>query len=336
MDNFRLKFPLGKQKQFLDEVIEKSGLSSDKLADRVGVSGRTFRDWRREKFIISGKAVKKLSNIFNIELHFSYTELREKWINSVSEANRKGGISRYLKYGSFSTLEGCRKGGLNSTKKRHGGLWKPFSAPGFSDDLAEFVGILLGDGGLTNQQWFVTLNSVDDAEYVTFVVNLAEELFKFRPAVYKRKDSKALVIYGSGKKSIEFFMQIGLKVGNKVRQQVGVPEWIRENQNYRKACLRGLMDTDGGLFRHRYWVNGKRYAYPKICFANRSVPILQFVFSTLEEYKFTPKIISKVENKRVWLYNQHEVEDYLNKIGTHNPRLLNHWRVSRTVEGIVC
>lgn len=336
MDNNRLKFPVGKQKEFLVEILTKNCCSCDQLALILGVSGRTVRDWRREKFTISERAVKKLCEIYNFELHLSLNDLKDNWKKSVSSANQKGGISRYIKYGSFSTLEGCRKGGLNSIKKRYGGLLKPFYAPGFSYDLAEFVGILLGDGGLTKAQWFITVNSIADAEYASFIVNLAEKLFRFKPSVYKRKNCNALVICGSGKKSIEFFIQIGLKTGNKVKQQVGVPEWIIKSQSFRLACLRGLMDTDGGLFRHRYWVNGKRYAYPKICFTNRSMPILRFVFNTLKENKFTPKMITKVENKKVWLYNQHEVEDYLTKVGTHNPRLLNHWRVSRTVEGIVC
>jgi len=78
------------------------------------------------------------------------------------------------------------------------------------------------------------------------------------------------------------------------------------------------MDTDGGICKHRYRVNGKEYSYKKICFANRSIPILNFVRDELEDMGFTPKVR---ENKQVWLYNESEVETYLKKVGSHNPRL---------------
>lgn len=88
--------------------------------------------------------------------------------------------------------------------------------------------------------------------------------------------------------------------------------------------MRGLMDTDGGVFLHRYKVNGKGYAYKKISFSNRSVPLLFFVANTLHELGFTPKIIDKIENKKVWLYNEQEVKRYLQIVGTHNARLLKY------------
>jgi len=82
------------------------------------------------------------------------------------------------------------------------------------------------------------------------------------------------------------------------------------------------MDTDGGIFIHKYKVNKKQYSYKKICFTNRSLPLLIFVKETLEELGFTPKLITKVENKKVWLYNEQEVKNYMRIVGSHNERLL--------------
>lgn len=336
MDKFRLKFPRDKQRKFLEEIINKSSLNTEKLAKVVGVSGRTFRDWRREKFTLPYIAAKKLTRKFKVKLPLPVVDLRQEWEDVVREAAREGGIACYKKYGRFSTPEGCRKGGLNSLRKRYGGFFKPFFAPKLSEDLAEFTGILLGDGGLTKEQWFITVNSIADAEYAKFLIKLTRKLFKFTPSLYKRKDSNALVLCGSGKKSIKFFTEIGLKVGNKVKQQVGIPGWIKRNRSFCLSCLRGLMDTDGGVFKHQYWINSKKYSYPKICFSNRSLPILRFVFDNLRDLGLSPKIITKMENKKVWLYNQNEVKIYLDKVGSHNPRLLKYWKVSRTAQGMVC
>ena len=202
---------------------------------------------------------------------------------------------------------------------------KPFHGPKrFSKELAEFVGILLGDGHIGREQWSITLNSIADIDYVNFVGKLINSLFGFKPGIYKRKHMNAIVISGSGINSIKYLQSIGLIIGDKVKQQVGVPSWIYQNQAYRISCLRGLMDTDGGIFMHRYKVNGKEYIYRKLCFVNRSIPLLNFVYETFKKLNFHPKIIMKVENKRVWLYNQAEAEKYLEFVNTHNSRLLRH------------
>ena len=94
---------------------------------------------------------------------------------------------------------------------------------------------------------------------------------------------------------------------DKVRQQVKVPNWILTSNQYQLSCVRGLMETDGGIFWHRYKVNGKMYAYRKLAFANRSIPLLEFVRDV-----FINLGISSWNciYRHVWLYNTHEVESY--------------------------
>lgn len=31
--------------------------------------------------------------------------------------------------------------------------------------------------------------------------------------------------------------------------KIGIPQWIKNDETYIKACLRGLIDTDGSIFR---------------------------------------------------------------------------------------
>ena len=181
---------------------------------------------------------------------------------------------------------------------------------------------MLGDGCITPGQFNITLNSIADSEYVYFVSQLEKNLFGEEPKSYKRKDSKALVLYYNSRFIIRYLLSIGLKIGNKVRQQVDVPNWIKSHPLYKIACVRGLMDTDGGVFLHRYKVNGKDYFYKKICFSNKSIPLLIFIKAALEELGLNPKVINNVANKQVWLYNNTKVKEYLEKVGTSNPRLL--------------
>ncbi|HUS60272.1 MAG TPA: LAGLIDADG family homing endonuclease [Nevskiaceae bacterium] len=325
----RLKFLPGKQRDFLLQVAEKSGLPTDELARLAGVVPRSYRDWKREKLTMSCKGAEIFCERFNLVLPEGKGKMITRWKEARRRASQKGGHSRYKKYGDFGTLEGRRKGGrtaLNILRKRGIIPWpKEFKFPSdFSDQLAEFVGILLGDGGLTPGQVCITLNSVADKDYVPFVIFLGKHLFGEEPRVSKRSDSKALMICYSGVALVKYLIKIGLKTGNKVKQQVDVPGWIKLSKEYRVACLRGLMDTDGGVFLHRYRVGGKLYTYKKICFSNRSIPLLYFAAKVMGELGLSPKVIDKVENKKVWLYNKDEVEQYLKLVGTHNPRLLKY------------
>lgn len=326
MDNLRLKFIPGQQKKFLTEVFDKSGLSTTELSKFAKIHPRSFRDWKREKLTMTFAAAEKFVNLFNVSLPEDKKVMIQRWQQGKENANRIGGLAHFRKYGSPGTLEGRRKGGIKAIANlRRNGLIpyiKSYSLPvGFNEKLAEYVGIILGDGCITPGQCNITLNSIADHEYVYFVSQLAKNLFGEEPKLYKRKDSKAIVLYYNSRFLIRYLLSIGLKIGNKVRQQVDAPDWIKSSLKYKMACVRGLMDTDGGVFLHRYKVNGKDYFYRKICFSNKSIPLLMFVKKTLEELGFKPKIINKVVNKQVWLYNTREVVDYLKKVGTSNPRL---------------
>lgn len=324
----RLKFPSGEQRKFVEEVLCVSGLKIEKLAPLVNVSPRTIRDWRREKFNITEKALDTFCKKFIIPQPANKSSLIEDWKQMKLGISRMGGFAYYDRYGLPGTIESRRRGGIaGMAKLRKLGKIPPvkiFNRPKLSEKLAEFFGIMLGDGSMSKLQINITLNSVADANYINVVINLCNKLFGVRPKDRKRKRQNARVIYYDGINLVKYLIKFGLIPGNKVKNQVGVPKWILNNSKYKTACLRGLMDTDGGVFTHRYKVNDKPYAYRKICFTNRSLPLLHFVYQTLMELGFNPKLVDKVENKKVWLYNTHEVDRYLSLVKSSNERLSKH------------
>lgn len=323
----RLLFPHGEQRIFVESVFKNSGLDAEGLAKIMKVSSRTIRDWKREKFHIPQGAVEVFCEQFQIPLPKRASNMVDNWKKKKLDISIKGGLAYFKKYGSPGSLESRRKGGFAGLARlRELGLAVPirnFSSPSESVDLAEFVGIMLGDGNIGRLQISITLNSIVDADYSIFVSNLCNRLFGCHPKIIKKKDYNALCVYYSGINLVKFLTTIGMKIGNKVKQQVGVPSWIEQKIEYKIACLRGLMDTDGGVFIHKYKVNNKYYSYRKICFTNRSIPLLRFVYNTLKELGFTAKILDKVENKKVWLYNTHEVANYLKIVKSSN------WRLNR-------
>ncbi len=329
------KFRDGEQRKFLLGVASKSGLSTEQLAKIVGFSARNYRDWLREKFAIASSVADTLSRNFNIQLPESKSVLAERWRKMKREAGIVGGYAHFKLYGNPATPEGRIKGGLKALEVcRAKGLIpeaKRFIFPKeYNEDLAEFIGILLGDGGISKGQFDIALNRITDCDYIEYVCLLIKNLFGETAKIYPDKNSLADMVCVSGISIIDYLTKIGMKIGNKVRQQVGVPDWINEKIEFKKKCLRGLMDTDGGIFTHRYMVNGKQYLYNKICFTNQSFPLIKFAEDTLRCLGMNPKVTSySNDSGRVWLYNQNDVEKYLKVVGSSNTRLLvfsRNWR----------
>jgi hypothetical protein len=195
-----------------------------------------------------------------------------------------------------------------------------FSDPPKSRYLAEFCGIVLGDGAVSESQLQITLNSIVDRSYVQYVGALILELFGYTPSIYARKNCNATVLVITGVKFIQLLQSLGLQIGDKVRNQVDVPLWIKANSEFSRWCVRGLMDTDGGIFQHHYKVNGKQYEYLKTCFSNLSQPLRHFVYNTLMVNGLHPKLRGM---NHVWLYSESETCKYMRSIGSSNERLLS-------------
>jgi len=65
--------------------------------------------------------------------------------------------------------------------------------------------------------------------------------------LYKPKHKELIHLRIHSMLLVQELERLGLKCGNKVTQQVGVPNWIQNNTSYTIACVRGLIDTDGYL-----------------------------------------------------------------------------------------
>lgn len=322
----RYKLPKQAQIHYFRTIETISTLHPTQLAELFSIVPRTYRDWRRGKFTIPHHVITLVHSRFHIALPIEKNIALKRWKAVKHAASVKGGYGLFEKHGSPATAQGRTLGGTHALAilRARGRIpvEKPFHEPTtYSTELAEFVGILLGDGHIDRAQWSITLNSVKDAKYAKFVQRLVHTLFLFHPTKRKRKHMHAVVIYGGGKRSIHYFQELGLHIGNKVKQQVGVPTWIVNSVPYSIACLRGLMDTDGGIFLHTYKVNNKSYAYAKLCFANRSMPLIDFVYTMLSMLQLHPKLRTGEATKRVWIYNEENVKKYVDLIKPSNPRL---------------
>lgn len=205
--------------------------------------------------------------------------------------------------------------------------------PKHSVCLAEFFGIMLGDGGINNPwQANITLNATKDKDYAVYVSELCRKLFYVIPAVRKRKGKDAVVISLASTTIVDFIVEQGLPRGNKLKNGLQIPQWILRNKKYRVACIRGLVDTDGCIFVHKHNVAGKTYQNIGLCFTSYSPELLGQVATILEEFSIIPHISGQGRN--IYLYSESMVARYLKIFGSSNMRVssvYNQWRDARVV-----
>ncbi len=325
----RVVFEKGRQRSYLEAVKEALGGRVESLAIRCSVHPRTIRDWLREKYLVSHEAVTSLQKISGIPSPAVLEILPDHW--STSKAGRVGALRRLQRYGNPGTADGRRRGGLISYQQFLSSgvpgrfrLRREIVKPKRSPALAEFVGIMLGDGGIGHYQATITLNAVTDTEYADFVVGAIGQLFGLTPSRQTRENVCVIVV--SSVELVEFLCRIGLVQGNKVKHQANLPSWIFEDPHRLRACLRGLMDTDGSVYRASHTVAGTRYEHACLCFRNYSKPLVEAVHHILADFGYHPSI----GRNRVYLYRQREIQRYFSEVGTHNPKHLQRY------EGMAC
>lgn len=317
----RVIFPEGQQKDFLREIQTRLGFSLKKLANISGVHVRSMTDWKREKFSMSLPALKRLCQKAKVPLPKNIKIKDPFWY--VNKGAKVGGFAVYQKYGRIGGDPEHRKKKWYEWWEREGKFKKhpiinvflSINIPSKSPKLAEFIGIVLGDGSITPNQVSITLNKFDDRYFIKHVKNLFQELFKFDPSIYERKGENVVSLVVSRSKLVNFLVSVGLKIGGKVRQQVRVPYWIEKSEKFTKSCLRGLFDTDGCFYVDKHYYKGKVYYNCAMNFTNRSLPVLFFFKTKLEQFDFHPTHNTKFS---ISLRREDEIIQYFQIIGSSN------------------
>lgn len=308
------------QKEFLIGVCKELEINTEKAGKLVDICGRNYRDWINGKLLPRKDAIEKLSEMSGIPIP-TITEEREEWWSG--RVNGKiGGNACYKKYGAPGTNEDRKRGWLTTLqhKKANPDLrWtiaNEFRIPDYSVELAEFVGIILGDGGLTTNQCEISLHMIDDIEYATHVSNLANALFDAKPTVSSYPKNTVIKVVISGIKFINILESFGLRIGNKIRHQVDIPDWIKINPDYLKACMRGLYDTDGTSFTHNHVVSGHRYVHFGVGFCSASKSLLESYATGMREFGIEPHF----NGTNVFCYGERNSQKFFDTFKPNNPK----------------
>jgi len=325
----RVIFPEGEQTKFLNGIQLELDLSSGEISDILGVDSRTFRDWKREIYSISLDAANTLSEQSGISLPKD-VEIKEPFWHT-NRAGKLGWEAVIKKYGKFEGNPKYRKKKWQEWWRKEGQFKKhpfiatclPFTVPKESPMLAEIFGIILGDGSITKNQITITLNRDDDEDFINYLAKLLEKVFDVKPSLGDHKGANVKNLVISRKKLVEFLVRKGLKVGNKVKQQVSVPSWIRKSDIFTKFCMRGLLDTDGCFYIDKHRCKDKIYLNCGINFTNRSLPLLIFFKKNLTKLGYHPTQKTKFS---IFLRREKEIIRYFSEIGSSNPKHSNKFK----------
>ncbi len=236
-------------------------------------------------------------------------------------------ISQILKISESTVFQRLKKFGIKTQpylKKNYLKKRNDIIIPQkYSKKLAEFFGVMLGDGHLSHFQTVVTLGNKEET-YAKHVSLLFKKLFGVGGKILMRKNGYRDIYLGSVLLTSWLFKQ-GL-VHNKVKFQVDVPKWIFSRNDFMKNFLKGFFDTDGSIYKIKYGI--------QISFCNRSIPLLKSLQLILKKLRYKP---SDISSSKVYLTKAEDITRFFSEIepsnNKHKVRYLKIKKMRRSDSG---
>jgi DNA-binding transcriptional regulator WhiA len=173
--------------------------------------------------------------------------------------------------------------------------------------LAEFFGIMLGDGKLSYFQVAVTLGN-KEVDYAFYVKTIFEALFSLQPSIISDNKNRYRTVYVESTILSACLKTNGL-VYNKVAAQVDIPSWIFEKKIFMKRFARGFFGTDGSVYRLRYGL--------QLSFTNFSAPLLLSLQGLLRRLGYR---VSEISDHRFYITRSMDIKRFFTEIRPQNKR----------------
>lgn len=181
--------------------------------------------------------------------------------------------------------------------------------PERNNELAELIGIVLGDGNIYQfdrcQRLTISCDSAYKG-YIRHIAHLVEVIFKKKPSIIRRSGVNCCDVY--------LYMQdidraLRIPEGNKIRNSVKIPLWIFSRKNYLIKCLKGLFETDG------HYGKNKKFYVEYIQFCNECKSLRESVFKALISLGYSPQS----GKNYVRLARKSQVRRFIDEISLERP-----------------
>lgn len=231
------------------------------------------------------------------------------------------------------------------------GLDSSSSDNGLSEDFAEFLGIMAGDGniyikpkGTTNSSYrvIITGHKTEDRTYLEHHVRpLIQRLFGIEPSLWEYKDKAGVRLTFHSTAVVERLVSLGLPVGNK--NKIAIPPVVKNgNGATRAAFIRGLADTDFSVI-FKKGPQRKTYSYPIITTTFASEALVYELSSLLKGFGIRANVYPRkrimygtpIMQYDIHAYGKKALTKWLELIGFRNEKHLTKialWKATGTCE----
>ena len=194
---------------------------------------------------------------------------------------------------------------------------KQIEEPAMSEEFAEFLGALSGDGCVCNTGYETSITcglAVDYAYVTNRIVDLFIRLFAVRPKLRIEGTKIRCRIYS--KKLKQFLSEKhDFPVGNR-KNRTRIPKRILRSSKLLRCFLRGLFDTDGSF-------HGKRMNSGVVEYISCSKDFLKDIKNSLDSLGFS----TCISGKSVYIYNQKQVEKFFRMIKPNNLKHITKYKL---------
>ncbi|HZQ29865.1 MAG TPA: LAGLIDADG family homing endonuclease [Patescibacteria group bacterium] len=180
---------------------------------------------------------------------------------------------------------------------------------------AYVIGLALGDGNLSNPNGRTTrLRITCDLKYPILIQKIQKAVADLLPnnkvsIVRRNIKSGNCVDISCYSNHWEKILGWSAHGGPKLIQNISIPNWIKEKKNYKINCLRGLIETDGSIYKDRN--------YKTVMFTNSSFTLIDDVYKIIKSLNFTPHLYKADNNGKNPIYRiriSRDVQEFIDLI----------------------
>ncbi len=235
-----------------------------------------------------------------------------------------------------------KRGRFCNIKCRRGYFLKKSREYILNNDMAELIGVIIGDGCICKNskniksksyKIFISGNPIEDKIYKEeYLPKLVKKCLnkKCRPRLAQ---NGALIIAFENEAFRLFLKNLGIK--ERKARNVKIPKPILKDRALLARCIRGIADTDFTLIFTKKHTN--KNCYPRISAQFASFRLVKDLEKTLRRMDFTlnTRYNMKIKDPRgySWITNQINLEGpnnlkrWLNLIGFSNQRIITRYKV---------
>lgn len=171
-------------------------------------------------------------------------------------------------------------------------------------DLAELIGVVLGDGHIgifPRTDSLILFSNSNNKGFIKRYAGFIEKIFDKKPVI-KHLTSCNCTRISIYEKYIS--KRLGIPKGAKAKKHFSVPRWILKNRAYVLRYLRGLYEAEGNFSMHK-----PTYTY-KMFFSNYNISLEKIVYRLVKQLGFHPNL----SGQKVQISRKKEVYDFIKLI----------------------